>query len=92
MQCKVFSNRERAPVADGEEAKCQKCGQTLEILHWSSGKDIFICNNGKCLAYRNPVPCFSTGNSAENKTSTQSNEENYQYAGAFDSVFRDVDK
>jgi len=38
-----------------EAAKCPKCGQPLSILHWSGDKEITICNNGKCLAYRNPV-------------------------------------
>ncbi len=42
-----------------ETAKCQRCGQPLSILHWSSDKDISICNNGKCIAYRNPVSYIS---------------------------------
>ncbi len=42
-----------------ETTKCQKCGQPLSILHWSSDKDISVCNNGKCLAYRNPVSYIS---------------------------------
>jgi hypothetical protein len=39
-----------------KDIKCEKCGQPLKLLHWNSQKDILICTNDKCPAYRNPVP------------------------------------
>jgi hypothetical protein len=58
-----------------EEIKCQKCGQNLKLLHWSIGKDILMCDNGRCLAYRNPVSGYSYGNRLENKMPKKSYEE-----------------
>lgn len=51
-----------------EELKCPKCGQNLSPLRWSGEKNIFVCINGNCQAYRNPVSNFSTVLHAENKT------------------------
>jgi hypothetical protein len=58
-----------------EEIKCQKCGQTLKLSPWSIGKDILMCENGKCPAYRNPISSYSYGNRLENKTSKKSYKE-----------------
>jgi ssDNA-binding Zn-finger/Zn-ribbon topoisomerase 1 len=92
MQCKVFSAHEIAPVVNGEEIKCQKCGHTLNIIHWNNGKDILTCNNGKCLVYRNPVSYCSGGHPLKKKTSIKSNEEDDQYANGLYSMFNDIVK
>jgi hypothetical protein len=58
-----------------EEMKCHQCGQTLSVLHWSNGKGISLCNNGRCPAYRNPVSQPSNGDHLENQTLEESFEE-----------------
>jgi hypothetical protein len=35
--------------------KCEKCGQDLDIVRWSSAKEMVLCRNHKCPAYRNPI-------------------------------------
>jgi hypothetical protein len=46
-----------------EKIKCPKCGQTLSVFHWNKDKNIMICRNDNCLAFRNPVYGMDAGNS-----------------------------
>jgi hypothetical protein len=51
-----------------EDSRCEKCGQTLNTLHWIGGKDMRTCDNGKCQAYHNPVSDLAYWHRAENKS------------------------
>lgn len=42
--------------------KCEKCGLVLDIVRWSSGKEMALCCNDKCPAYRNPINPVSKRN------------------------------
>ena len=77
-----------------QEMKCQQCGQHLKLLRWNSEKDILICDNGKCLAYRNPVSYLPHRDRSENKTSIKSYEErDGRYVPcSFSSMFDDIAK
>ena len=54
-----------------ETLKCPKCGENLIMLNWSKDKIIQICNNGNCLAYRNPLSNCSYYNQSDKKTSIE---------------------
>ena len=51
-----------------EPVKCNKCGQDLSTLRWSGGKNILVCINGNCQAYRNPVSTLPGILLGENQT------------------------
>jgi len=78
--------------------KCEKCGQDLGIVYWTSGKIMAICCNGQCQAYRNPINPASSGDWGSTFTSltpynhriTLSEGNNYSPED-FNTVCRDLD-